>query len=72
MDRVRLERILLAAELINKQKPENRIAQDLLWLANELRKAEYLLRFIVTDLPEKKDWLDPVIEKQARGFLKEG
>jgi hypothetical protein len=38
-------------------------------LAEQLRDARAILQRIVTDLPQRRDWLDPDVEKAARNFL---
>lgn len=35
----------------------------------ELHAARTILQAIITDLPQKRDWLDPDVEKAARNFL---
>lgn len=38
-------------------------------LTEQLRDARAILQLIVTDLPQRRDWLDPDVEKAARNFL---
>lgn len=40
-------------------------------LQDELKIAKYLLNQIINSLPQKRDWLDPVIEKASRNLIKE-
>jgi hypothetical protein len=37
----------------------------------EVQRLAALLRQIVSSLPQKRDWLDPVVEREARALLDE-
>ncbi len=40
-------------------------------LEGRAQALESVLRRIVSDLPHKRDWLDPELEKQAKQLVKE-
>ncbi|WDI44755.1 hypothetical protein [Bremerella sp. P1] len=46
-----------------------RVGAELRSAAKHIEAMEFVLSSIVRDLPQKRDWLDPSIEKQARDLL---
>jgi hypothetical protein len=51
---------------IRSRIPEPRAIEEMIAFAGD---AERLLRAIINDLPQNRDWLDPLLEREARALL---
>lgn len=69
MNYKRLELVALKVEHAIKERPDSEVAKDLFWLSNQLRESISVLRQIVEAIPQKRDWLDPVLEQRAKALM---
>lgn len=51
---------------IRSRIPEPRAIEDMIAFAGSV---ESVLRRIINDLPQKRDWLDPLLEREAKFIL---